>query len=104
MNCETCKDRVQVPPVPYIAFETSEARHDRREKRLLLALIVAVVLMFASNAIWLWAWVQYDYTSEETVTTYQQDRRGLNIIGDSNEVTDYGTEENSGDPQEDPYS
>jgi hypothetical protein len=34
--------------------------------------------MFASNALWLYAWCQYDYTSEKV--TYSQDGEGLNNI------------------------
>lgn len=82
--------------VPYIAYESAQARSERHIRRMLAALIVAVVLMFLSNALWLWAWVQYDYTSETTTTetTYQQDGQGLNIIGDSNNVTDQARESN----------
>ena len=81
MDDRTCKD------VPYIVHESAEARHERREKRLLIAVIIAVVLMFASNAMWLYMWAQYDYESYSV--EYAQDGRGLNIIGDRNGV-DYG--------------
>ena len=64
--------------IPYIAFELTQAKHERTVKRLVTALILAIVLMFASNAAWLWAWCQYDYTSE--TVTYTQDGRGLNSI------------------------
>lgn len=101
MDCETCKNESKIISVPYLAYESYEARHDRKEKRLLIALIISVFLMFASNAVWLWAWMQYDYTSEEIVTTYQQDGRGLNIIGDNNEVDRRGAEENSYCTEED---
>ena len=43
------------------------ARMERTVKRLWIALIIAVLLMFGSNALWLHAWLQYDYVSE-TVT------------------------------------
>lgn len=65
-NCESCK-KVQNAPesVPYIVHESSMARMERQIKRLWIALIVAVCLLFASNAAWLWAWMQYDYESYE---------------------------------------
>ena len=57
-----------VSTVPYIAFEAAQARAERITKRLVFALVIAIALIFASNAAWLWAWMQYDYVSE-TVTT-----------------------------------
>ena len=86
-NCETCK-KVQSAPenVPYIVHESSMARMERQIKRLWIAVIVAVCLLFASHAAWLYAWMQYDYSSETEEYIYQQDGEGTNIIGDSNEV------------------
>lgn len=98
-NCETCK-KVQNAPesVPYIVHEASMARMERQIKRLWITVIVAVCLLFASNAAWLYAWCQYNYSSEETI--YQQDGEGTNIIGDSNEVDNYGTESDNSEAQE----
>ena len=75
-------------PVSFIAFEATCTRFDRVIKRLTIALVVCVLLVFASNAVWLYAWMQYDYTSEttSTETVYTQDGQGTNIIGDSNGV------------------
>ena len=101
-NCETCKGRESHAPesVPYIVHESSMARMERQVKRGWIALIVAVCLLFASNAAWLYAWMQYDYSSEEIV--YQQDGEGTNIIGDSNEVDNYGAESDNSEAQENP--
>ena len=65
-NCETCK-QVQnaTESVPYIVHESSMARMERQVKRLWIALIVAIALLFASSAIFTWAWMQYDYESYE---------------------------------------
>lgn len=54
--------------VPYIVHESAQARAERTTKRLIVALIIAVVMVFASNAAWLWAWMQYDYVSDSTTT------------------------------------
>ena len=51
--------------IPYIVFEGAQARSERTIKRIVIALIITVAMLFASNALWLWAWSQYDYTSEE---------------------------------------
>lgn len=92
MDCETCKEIRQT--VPYIVHESAMARSERHIRRLVVALIVAVVMVALCNLVWLYAWMQYDYvgTSTETVTTYQQDGEGLNMIGDRNRVNFDGTE------------
>lgn len=83
-------------PVSFIAFEATCTRLDRIIKRLTIALVVCVLLVFASNVIWLYAWMQYDYTSEttSTETVYTQDGQGTNIIGNSNEVQRVPEQEN----------
>ena len=97
MSCETCKKTECKPAegkgqsVPYVVHESAMARNERSVKRLVIALIVAIALIFASNAAWLYAWCQYDYTSDMT-TEYSQDGEGINIIGDRN--TAYGAESN----------
>lgn len=90
MSCENKKS--ELGPVPYIVHEGAMARNERRERRLLFALILSVVLLFASNAVWLYGWIQYDYSSEEVTTTYTQDGEGVNVIGDGNEVIPDGAE------------
>ena len=85
-------------PVSKYALEIICTRLDRVIKRLCIALIICIVLMFASNALWLYAWMQYDYESETTTTTtettYTQDGQGTNIIGDGNEVGHVADKEN----------
>lgn len=68
--CDSCiskgtADLNDMPPVPFAAHESAVARQERQIKRMWIALIVAVALIFASNAIWLYAWMQYDYESYE---------------------------------------
>lgn len=97
-KCETCKNMEMIDNVPFSALEISQASSERHIKRLWIALIVSIALgislVFASNAIWLWVWMQYDYTSECEEIVYQQDGEGTNIIGNSNEVESYGAESN----------
>lgn len=85
-NCENCKKVQNVPEnVPYIVHESSMARMERQVKRGWIALIVAVCLLFASNAAWLYAWCQYDYSSEEIVTVDGKD--GIaNYIGNDGDI------------------
>lgn len=70
--------------IPYFVHEGSMARMERTIKRLWIALLVAILLMFSTNALWLYSWMQYDYVSE-TVTndaiTVDGKRGNANYIG-----------------------
>lgn len=50
--------------VPYIVYESEAARHERTVKRLITALLIAILLIVGSNLAWLYVWNQYDFTSE----------------------------------------
>ena len=86
-NCEACNGKEAHAPesVPYIVHESSMARMERQIKRLWIALIVSVVLLFTSSAIFTLAWMQYDYSSEEIVTVDGKD--GIaNYIGNDGDI------------------
>lgn len=71
--------------VDFIVYESNEIRHERTIKRLIIALVISIVLMFASNALWLWAWTSYDYSSEEVVKV--DGKQGTaNYIGNDGEI------------------
>lgn len=48
-----------------LALENAEVRHERTVKRFIIAIIVMIVVIFANNVAWLWAWMQYEYVGEE---------------------------------------
>ena len=58
----------KVPDVPYIVYEGEITRHERYVKRLWIALIITIIALFTSNAIWVYAWCQYDFESYEIST------------------------------------
>ena len=72
--------------IPYIAFESEMARHERTVKRLLVALALAVALLFASNAAWLIFFSQFDI-SDTAVTLDSQDTGTNNYIGNDGDIT-----------------
>ena len=79
-NCETCKGKEQIPEQS--KNELAFAYIERTVKRQWIALIIALCMLFASNAVWLYAWMQYDYTSEETIVDVNSDDGGnANYIG-----------------------
>ncbi len=69
--------------VPYIVFESCQTRAERQQKRLVIALIISIALLFLSNAIWLYAWSQYDYESYELETS---DGGNANFIGNDGDI------------------
>lgn len=95
MNCEECRGTT-VEKISYVAYESVLTRFEKQLKRLWVALIIAIVLIFASNCMWLVCFSQYDMTSDTTTTTTidaEQDGDGTNIVGGGD--IDYGTESES---------
>lgn len=81
------------PTVSYYVHEGMLARNERTIKRLIIALVIAFVLIFASNGLWLWAWSQYDYESTDSTTTTTEEvkvdaKDGIaNYIGNNGDIT-----------------
>lgn len=74
-NCESCKNVKSSPEnVPYSVHELSMASMERQIKRLWIAVIVAVCLLFASNAGWM------IYESQFETITYEQGGEGINNV------------------------
>lgn len=72
--------------VPYIVYEGEQARHERNVKRLVIALIISILLVFASNIAWLYAWSQFEYVStDESVTVDARDGTA-NYIGNDGTI------------------
>ena len=55
--------------VPYIVHESEMARLERVVKRLFVLLVVLIVLLFGTNAGWLW----YESQFEDVTTKVTQD-------------------------------
>lgn len=79
-------EKQNTPVVPYIVYEGEQARNERHIKRLVIALIVAVTLIFASNLAWLIAWFQYDYILE-SVEIDNSGGGNANYIGNDGDIT-----------------
>lgn len=84
MACEGCNSKsIDMAQIPYAAHETAMGRAMRVIKWLVIALVATVILLFASNGLWLWYISGYDFSDYD----YTQDGQGINIIGEDNEVT-----------------
>lgn len=59
MDCNTCKEK-KAEPVSYLAFESMKATLERTTRRLWVLIIILVILLFGSNAAWLYYESQWD--------------------------------------------
>lgn len=76
------ENRNEVMSVPYVVYESAQTRMETANKRLVIALIISIIIAFASNAIWLWAWMQYDYVGEDTQIELDGGGGNANYIGE----------------------
>ena len=90
-NCKNCKDNEQIPQ--HSKDELAFAFLERMVKRLWIALIVCICLIFASNAVWLYCWMQYDYESYSYEVSADGDS-DANFIGQDGNI--YNGSENFG--------
>ena len=68
--------------VPYIVFEGEMARHERTVKRLVIALLISIALIFISNMAWLWFFNQFDYESDMVTVNSQEEGNASYMGGD----------------------
>ena len=89
-NCETCKNVQNAPEnVPYSVHELPMASMERQIKRLWITVIIAVCLLFASNAGWM------IYESQFATISYEQDGEGINNanLGEQGDLNNGATSE-----------
>lgn len=91
MNCDSCTHRPD--PVPFAVHESAMARMERTIRRLWILLIVLVVLLVGSNALWIW----YESQFEDVTTMIEQDNeRGYNnFIGNDGDIYNCETKDNN---------
>ena len=86
---------MQNKDVPQSVFELEVARHERTVKRLIVALVLAIAMLFASNVAWLWFFNQFDFRTE-TVMFDTDDGGDNSYIGNDGEINN-GTDGSSRD-------
>lgn len=72
--------------VPYIVYESAMARSERHIRRLVIALIVAIVMMVISNLAWLYMWNGYEYVGDSSQVTVDSNTGDANYIGDDGDI------------------
>lgn len=88
MNCETCTHRPD--PVPFAVHESAMARMERTIRRLWILLIVLVVLLVGSNALWIW----YESQFEDVTTEVEMENESgfVSYIGRDGDIYNGETE------------
>ena len=68
-----------------IAFERMQSKDERNDRWRNLTIIILIVLLVITNAMWLWAWNQYDYVEE--YTEVDSGEGDINYIGNNGDIT-----------------
>lgn len=81
--------------IPYVAHESMLARQERTIRRLFIIVILLIILLVGTNAIWIW----YESQFEDVVTTSVEadTDNGTAIANMSGEVRYYGESESYND-------
>ncbi len=95
-TCNDCKTENTNVTVPYVVHEATVARQERQIKRMWIALIVAIAMLFASNIGWL------IYESQFETITYEQDGEGINNVnyGEQGDLNNGAESENQTQEEE----
>ena len=76
-----CKDCEKSPnSVPFAAFESAMLRAERANRRLAAIVIILVLLLFGSNAAWLYYESQWEVTETTAITQDVDATDGGNAI------------------------
>ena len=95
-TCNGCGADNQKVNVPYVVHESTVARQERQIKRMWIALIVAISILFASNIGWL------IYESQFETISYEQDGEGINNVnyGEQGDLNNGTESENKAEEKE----
>lgn len=93
-NCTTAEN-VNVN-VPYVVHEATVARQERQIKRMWIALIVAISMLFFTNMIWI------GYEGQFETISYEQDGEGINNVnlGEQGDLINGAESENQAEEEE----
>jgi hypothetical protein len=68
-----------------IAFERMQSKDERNDKWRNIIIIILIALLAFTNGMWLYAWNQYDYISDE-VTVDSGEGGNANYIGEDGDI------------------
>lgn len=85
ITCDISNVQGKDDKISYFIFESVQARNERTIRRMWITTIILIILLFVTNAIWLWAFSGFDMETYD----YEQGDNGINIIGDENKEVTY---------------
>lgn len=93
-DCNACKGHTTKPEhVPYLVYESSQARHERTTKRLICVLLIVIFLWACTIGGFMWYLNQYDYSGVDVDVSTDGG-------GDANYIGQDGRIINGTDPSE----
>ena len=95
MTTESKSKEVTTITMPAYVYEREQTFKERTIRRLIIALIISIILLFATNALWIWHNSQYEFIDSE-VTVDTEGEGNANYIGRDGDVyngKDYGKDE-----------
>ena len=100
-NSSVCKG---APPVPYIVYEGERARNERLVSRLIGIITLLIFTLAATNAFWLYEWMQYDFESTTTTSAdieqFSDSDGNYNFIGNEGDINNGTTKDKSDNDKE----
>lgn len=81
-----------------IAFERMQAKDERNDRWRNIIILVLIILLVVTNAMWLVAWNQYDYV-DDYMEIDSGDGGNANYIGNDGEI--YNGEDNTQTEEQD---
>ena len=77
------------------AFERMQAKDERNDKSRNVIIILLIVLLVLTNAMWLIAWNQYDYVTDDySIDLQAEGNSNANYIGHNGDINN-GSKDNS---------
>lgn len=85
-----------------LAFERMQAKDERNDRLRNITIIVLIILLVVTNAMWLVAWNQYDYveTDDYSVDLDSGDGGNANYIGNDGDINNGISESNETENEE----
>ena len=84
-----------------IAFERMQSKDERNDRWRNIIIILLIVLLVVTNAMWLWAWNQYEYIDGYSVEMNADDGSDANYIGGNGEINNGGKDQSNEDKVKD---
>lgn len=85
-----------------IAFERMQAKDERNDRWRNIIILVLIILLVVTNAMWLVAWNQYDYveTDDFSVDVDSGEGGNANYIGNDGDINNGISESDEAETQE----